>query len=228
MRAGTLALCCAPAALAVLLACGCAFAAEEAPPAATASQPAGTAPEKPPEAVAQPLPAVARFRFAGNDHFSSRSLRRDLETRTAKPIVVNTLMADVDHIVARYADDGYLEAQVKATFEPLEGKARAGTPFHRHRRPALHAEETGDRRQHSLLNRGVAGAGGAGAGRLLLQRRLPERSETHLGALRRGRAPDDGGGAADRAAPGGERGFGAICHQGRSAGDAPGVFIPVG
>jgi outer membrane protein insertion porin family len=123
MRAGTLALRGAPIALAALLACGCAFAAEESPPAATASQPAGTAPEKPPEAVAEPLPAVARFRFAGNDHFSSRSLTRDLETRTGKPIVVKTLMADVDHIVARYTDDGYLEAQVKVTFEPLEGKA---------------------------------------------------------------------------------------------------------
>jgi len=114
---------CAPIALAALLSCACAFAAGESPPAATAPQPAGTAPEKPPEAAAEPLPAVARFRFVGNEHFSSRSLKRDLETRTGKPIVVKTLMADVDHIIARYVDDGYLEAQVKATFEPLEGKA---------------------------------------------------------------------------------------------------------
>jgi outer membrane protein assembly complex protein YaeT len=123
MQAGTIGLRCAPTALAVLLACACAFAAEEAPPAATAPQPAGTTSEKAPEAVAEPLPAVARFRFVGNDHFSSRSLKRDLETRTGKPIAAKTLMADVDHIVARYADDGYLEAQVKATFEPTEGKA---------------------------------------------------------------------------------------------------------
>ena len=136
MRARTLALRCAPTALAVLLACGCAFAGDESPPAgmppqpfptlpqpfSTLPQPAVPAPEKPPEAVATPLPAVARFRFAGNDHFSSRSLKREMETRTRKPIVVKTLMADVDHIIARYADDGYLEAQVKATFEPLEGK----------------------------------------------------------------------------------------------------------
>ena len=123
MRAGTLAFPCALTALAVILVCGCVFAAEDSPPAATAPSPSGTTVEKPPEAAAEPRPAVARFRFTGNDRFSSRSLKRSLETRTGKPIVVKTLMADVDRIVARYADDGYLEAQVKATLEPIEGKA---------------------------------------------------------------------------------------------------------
>jgi outer membrane protein insertion porin family len=114
----------APTALAALLACWCAFAAEETPPAATAPQPAGTAAQKPIEAVAGQLPAVARFRFTGNDHFSSRSLLRDLEIRTGKPIPVKTFNADMAHIIARYEDDGYLLAQVQVPQEWLDGKPR--------------------------------------------------------------------------------------------------------
>jgi len=102
----TIALRLAPAALALLLSGMPAFGAEEAKPA---------------EAASQQLPHIVSIRFVGNEHFSSRSLKRDLETKAKKPVDVKVLSADVDQIVKRYEDDGFLEAKVNVTSEPLEG-----------------------------------------------------------------------------------------------------------
>ena len=135
----------APTALALLLAAIPAFGAESAPPAekvppsaastpdesatgtadqpaaSTANKPSATAAEKPAEAPSHQLPNIVSIRFVGNEHFSTRSLKRDLETRARKPVDVKVLSADVDQIVKRYEDDGFLEARVNVTSEHLAG-----------------------------------------------------------------------------------------------------------
>ena len=121
----------APAALALLLSAFPAFGAESAapaekPPASAADtadkSPANTA-ETPAAAPSPQLPNIVSIRFVGNEHFSKGSLKRDLDTRANKPVDVKVLSADVDRIVKKYEDDGFLEAKVNATSEHLPGTA---------------------------------------------------------------------------------------------------------
>lgn len=121
----------APAALALLLSAFPAFGAESAapaekPPASAADtadkSPANTA-ETPAAAPSPQLPNIVSIRFVGNEHFSKGSLKRDLDTRANKPVDVKVLSADVDRIVKKYQDDGFLEAKVNATSEHLPGTA---------------------------------------------------------------------------------------------------------
>ncbi|MGO8703037.1 MAG: outer membrane protein assembly factor [Candidatus Brocadiia bacterium] len=135
----------APAALALLLSAIPAFGAESAAPAEKASEsvtntaaqpstsPAGkpaTSPAgkpaispagEPAEAPSKKLPNIVSIRFVGNEHFSTGSLKRDMETRANKPVVIKVISADVNQIVKKYEDDGFLEAKVNATSEPLAG-----------------------------------------------------------------------------------------------------------
>jgi outer membrane protein insertion porin family len=90
-------------------------------PAASAANEPATEAEKPAGASSQQLPSIVSIRFVGNEHFSTRSLKRDLETRARKPVDIKLLSADVDQIVKRYADDGFLEAKVNLTSEHLAG-----------------------------------------------------------------------------------------------------------
>ena len=119
----------APAALALLLSAIPAFGAESAAPAEKASEsvttrrlnPPQARRAKPAEAPSKKLPNIVSIRFVGNEHFSTRSLKRDLETRANKPVDIKVLSADVNQIVKKYEDDGFLEAKVNATSEPLAG-----------------------------------------------------------------------------------------------------------
>ncbi len=111
----------APVALALLLSAMPAYGAESAAPAEKASEPSTSPAGKPAEAPSQKLPNIVSIRFVGNEHFSTRSLKRDLETRANKPVDMKVLSADVNRIVKKYEDDGFLEAKVNATSERLPG-----------------------------------------------------------------------------------------------------------
>jgi outer membrane protein insertion porin family len=91
---------------------------ESAPPAENAPAPAAAAGKETP---ARKLPNIVAIRFVGNEHFSSRSLKHDLKTEAKKPVDLKVISADVDQIVQRYRDDGYIDAKVNATSEELPG-----------------------------------------------------------------------------------------------------------
>ena len=110
----TIALRLALAAVALLLSGMPAFGAEGTEPAQSAPEPAAPASRK--------LPDIAEIRFVGNEHFSRRILLLDMETQARKPVDLKVLQADVDHIVKRYLDDGFLDMKVNVTSEPLAGK----------------------------------------------------------------------------------------------------------
>jgi outer membrane protein insertion porin family len=113
----------APAAVALLISVMPAFGAESVPAAENPPESATNTADKPAEAPSHKLPGIASIRFVGNEHFSRRSLNRDLVTQARKPVDLKVLQADVDQIVKRYEDDGFLEAKVNVTSEPLAGKA---------------------------------------------------------------------------------------------------------
>ncbi len=102
---------------------------ENAPPAekvagqsaGTTAEPSPIAAQPPAEAPGRKLPHIVAIRFVGNEHFSTRSLKRDLKTEARKPVDLKALSADVDQIVHRYWDDGYLDVKVNATSEELPG-----------------------------------------------------------------------------------------------------------
>ena len=106
-----------------------AFGVESAPPAenapgtsaSTTNEAPASASQQPAEAPSRKLPSIVSIRFVGNEHFSSRSLKHDLETEAKKPVNLKVLSADVDQIVKRYENDGFLEAKVNLTSEPLAG-----------------------------------------------------------------------------------------------------------
>jgi outer membrane protein assembly factor BamA len=72
---------------------------------------------------------LAALRIRGNDQFSTRRLRREVESRVGQSLDERRIRRDADKILEFYRDKGYTEASVDTRWTGTRRVGMAWSPF---------------------------------------------------------------------------------------------------